>query len=151
MKLAAFHLAMQLKNKHLNSKVVTRSVPFVKIITYHPLKIQTAHASMLALKVWLLTKIISYAMPQKPNAKQWFLLIQQIALLIVVQIQRRQQFLWIMENILNALPARSTMFLPLKLQASALKSAQAIQSQMPQPFLAYRTWQIAWNMCQRIS
>jgi len=62
------------------------------------------------------------------------------ALPVVVQNRRRQPYLVIMENILNALPARNTIFLPLKLhQASALKSAQTIKSQMPQPFLAYRS------------
>jgi len=74
-----------------------------------------AHVYLNALTIILLTKKISYAMQQKPNARQKSLLITKIALLGAMQTLRRQLFLWIMEHILNVLPARDTIFLELKM------------------------------------
>jgi len=49
MELTALHLVMELKNKHLNSKVVSSSAQFVKNTTHQPLEMQTAHAQILVL------------------------------------------------------------------------------------------------------
>jgi len=49
MELTALHPAMELKNKHLNSKVVSSNAQFVNNTTRQALEMQTAHAQTLVL------------------------------------------------------------------------------------------------------